>query len=426
MPENSDNSTANRGVRSPHAMTGTQVALLVSYAVIIAVWPIRLIVLAIILRRQEVLTRQSPRYDRPSAPLVSAILPAKDEEAYLAECLQSLRRQTYPNLEILVVDDRSTDRTGEIAREIAASDPRVRVLSIDKLPPGWTGKTHALEHASHFANGQWLLFLDADTLHAPESLEITMEFARSHGAVVGSLLPELRCETFWERVVQPVAAITLMQSFPLSAVNNDRSPLAFANGQYILIKRTAYDAAGGHEGVRDRFVEDIAMAQRVKALGLSIRVALARGIVSCRMYVSFGQVVRGWSRIFYDALGRNPWRLTLKLLDPIIFCQTGHLALAASVVLLARGDNGNFARLFFIFCLAHHFLMYLVFRRIFQAAVARPRWALWYPVANVVVDMILIRALRMCLTGKVTWRGTDYGIPTAPAWTASAPNSKTN
>ena len=125
-------------------------------------------------------------------------------------------------------------------------------------------------------------------------------------------------------MVQPVAAITLMQSFPLHTVNNDRSPLAFANGQYILIRRTAYDAIGGHEGVRDRFVEDIAIAKRVKRLGLPIRVALAQGIVSCRMYASFGQVVRGWSRIFYDALERSPWRVTLKLLDPIIFCQTGH------------------------------------------------------------------------------------------------------
>ena len=142
----------------------------------------------------------SPHYDRPNPPLVSAILPAKDEEAYLALCLQSICRQTYPNLEILVVDDRSTDRTGEIAREIAASDARVRVFTIDELPPGWTGKTHALEHASQFARGQWLLFVDADTIHAPESLGIMMEFAHSEQAVLASLLPELRCETFWERV----------------------------------------------------------------------------------------------------------------------------------------------------------------------------------------------------------------------------------
>ena len=406
-------------------MTGTQVALLVAYAVIIAVWPIRLLALAIILRRQEVLTSRSPRYDRPDPPLVTAILPAKDEEAYLAECLTSLRRQTYPNLEILVVDDRSTDRTGAIAREIAAADSRVRVLTIDKLPPGWTGKTHALEHASHAANGQWLLFLDADTLHSPASLEIVMEFARSQGAVLASLLPELRCETFWERVVQPVAAITLMQSFPLHAVNNDRSPLAFANGQYILIERTAYDAAGGHEGVRDRFVEDIAIAQRVKALGLPIRVALAREVVTCRMYASFGQVVRGWSRIFYDALGRNPWRLTFKLFDPVIFCQSGHLALVASLVLLALGKNTKFALALFVLSVVHHFLMYLVFRSVFEAAVPRARWAIWYPVANVIVALVLIRALKMCWTGKVTWRGTDYGIPAPPSRPASSPDSST-
>jgi chlorobactene glucosyltransferase len=407
-------------------MTGTQITLLVAYTVVIAVWPVRLIVLSIILRRQQVLTSRSPRYDRANPPLVTAILPAKDEEAYLAECLTSLRQQTYPNLEILVVDDRSTDRTGAIAREIAAADSRVRVLTIEKLPPGWTGKTHALEHASRVANGQWLLFLDADTLHTPESLEIVMEFARSHGAVLASLLPELRCETFWERVVQPVAAITLMQSFPLHVVNNDRSRLAFANGQYILIERTAYDAAGGHRSVRDRFVEDIAIAQRVKSLGLSIRVALARGIVSCRMYASFSQVVRGWSRIFYDALGRNPWRLALKLLDPIIFCQSGQLALTVCLSLLALGMYTNFALALFVLTVAHHFLMYLVFRRIFQAAVPRARWAIWYPVANVVVDLVLIRALRMCLTGKVTWRGTDYGLSAASSWTAPSTGSETS
>jgi glycosyltransferase involved in cell wall biosynthesis len=405
-------------------MTGTQVALLVAYAVIIAVWPIRLIVLAIILRRQEVLTPQSPRYDRADPPLVTAILPAKDEEAYLARCLGSLRQQAYPNLEILVVDDRSTDRTGEIARDIAACDPRVRVVTIDNLPPGWTGKTHALEHASQVATGQWLLFVDADTLHAPESLEIVMEFARSHGSVLASLLPELRCDTFWERVVQPVAAITLMQSFPLHAVHNDRSPLAFANGQYILIEKTAYDAAGGHRAVRDRFVEDIAIAQRVKAVGLPIRVALARGIVTCRMYASFGQVVRGWSRIFYDALGRSPSRLTIKLLDPVIFGQSGHVALAVSLVLLAMGKSNTFSLLLFVLSVAHHVLMYLVFRRIFTAAVPRPRYAIWYPVANLIVDLILIRALVMCATGKVTWRGTDYGNPAAASRTAPSPVSK--
>jgi chlorobactene glucosyltransferase len=390
-------------------MTTTQVVAIVVYAVIVAVWPVRLLVLEIVLGRQRVLTPESPHDHPQNPPLVSAILPAKDEEAYLAPCLRSICGQTYPNLEILVVDDRSTDRTALIALEIAATDARVRVIKIDELPPGWTGKTHALDYASHLARGEWLLFVDADTIHSPDSLGIMMEYSRAENSVLASLLPELRCESFWERVMQPIAAITLMQSFPLHEVNNNRSKLAFANGQYILIERTAYTAAGGHQAVRDRFVEDIALAQRVKDKGYPIRVALARGIVSCRMYASFAQLVKGWSRIFYDALVRNPWRLTAKLLDPIVFCQLGHLALAAGLVLLTRG-GGAFAVSLLAMSIAHHVFMYLVFRRVYRASVERESFALWYSIANLVVDLILIRAIGMCLTGNVTWRGTSYAV----------------
>ena len=190
--------------------------------------------------------------------------------------------------------------------------------------------------------------------------------------------------------------------------------MAFANGQYILIERTAYDAAGGHQAVRDRFVEDIALRRRVKALGLPIRVALARGIVSCRMYASFAQLVRGWSRIFYDALGRKPWRLTMKLLDPVIFCQTGHLALAAGLVLSARG-GGTFAYRSWqwvspIMSSCTSFSEWFIGRRSSRAS-----FPLGYPIANLIVDLILIRAIRMCLTGNVTWSGTDYAVSDSPS-----------
>jgi glycosyltransferase involved in cell wall biosynthesis len=391
-------------------MTATQTTLLWIYLAIVAIWPIRLVVLEIIVRRLVFLTPRSPQFHRPDPPLVSAILPAKDEEAYLAECLGSIGRQTYPRLEVLIVDDRSTDRTGEIARSCANQDPRIRVLTIEHLPAGWTGKTHALQRAADQARGEWLWFMDADTLHAPQSLAILMEYARSQQAALVSLLPELRCESFWEKVVQPLGAIVLMQSFPLHRVNNDRSPLAFANGQYILIQRSAYDAAGGHEAVRDRFVEDIALAGRVKSLGMPIRVALIQGIVTCRMYASFGQLVRGWSRILFDALNRNAWRLFAKLLDPLIFCQTGHVALIAGLVLLALGRQGTFALGLLGLSLVHHAWMYVVLRRVYNLSVPGSRHVVWYPVANLIIDGILLRAIQMCRTGKVTWRGTRYGV----------------
>jgi glycosyltransferase involved in cell wall biosynthesis len=392
-------------------MSGLQATLLWIYAGIVAIWPIRLVVLWVILRRQRFLDERSPRYSGPDPPLVSAILPAKDEENYISDCLASVRAQTYPHLEIIVVDDRSADRTGAIAREHAAKDPRVRVLRIEELPAGWTGKTHALYRAAAEASGEWLWFLDADTLHAPDGLSILMEYARAEGADLASLLPELRCETFWERVVQPLGGIVLMQSFPLHVVHRDDSPLAFANGQYILVRRAAYDDAGGHEAVKDRFVEDIALAGRVKQRGYRIRVALIHGIVTCRMYASLKQLVRGWSRILYDALDRRADRLAVRLLDVLAFCQVGHVALAAGLILLAAGSHVEFAVPLLLLSLAHHGLMYLVFRLIYRTSVPRSRHAGWYPLGNVVIDVILLRAIRMCLTGRVNWRGTEYGNP---------------
>lgn len=402
-------------------MTPSQRNLLWIYAAIIAIWPIRHVVLGFIFRRLDVLTPSSPRIAADAAPRVTAIIPAKDEEGTLADCLASVCAQSYPDLEIIVVDDRSTDRTGAIAREFAAADPRVEVLTIDELPAGWTGKTHALQLAADQARGDWFWFLDADTRHEPENLAIVMEYARQRGAALASLLPEMRCESFWENVVQPLAGIVLMQSYPLFRVNDDRTSLAFANGQYILIERSAYDAAGGHRAVRDRFVEDIRLAARVKSLGLPIRVAVAQGIGSTRMYESLDQLVRGWSRILYDALGRSPWRLFGRLLDPLIFSQSGHVALIAALVLLAQGERSLFTYALLGMSVLHHVLSYTVLARVYRMSVPRSRYVAWFPVANLVMDLILIRAIRMCLTGQVTWRGTVYGPSTGAPHPVSKP-----
>lgn len=400
-------------------MTRIESTILLVYAALVAIWPVRHVVISWAVRQLHLLTPDSPRYDRPDPPLVTAIIPAKDEEATLADCLASVCAQDYPNLEVLVVDDRSADRTGEIARSFATADPRVRVLTISHLPAGWTGKTHALQEASASARGQWLWFLDADTRHGPTNLSIVMEYARSHDAALASLLPEMRCETFWEAVVQPLAGIVLVQSFPLFRVNDDRKRLAFANGQYILIRRDAYDAAGGHHAVRQRFVEDIGLAARVKGRGLRIRVAIAQGIGSTRMYAGLGPLVRGWSRILYDALDRNPWRLLGKVLDPLVFSQSGHVALAVAIALLLTGRAVTFAWWLLGLSVLHHVFSYVVLRRLYLLSVPRSRHVAWFPVANLVMDWVLLRAIRMCLTGKVTWRGTAYGTtatgPEAPS-----------
>ncbi len=396
-------------------MTPTQRTILWIYVALIVIWPIRHLVLTWAFRKLDYLDPKSPRWTLADFPRVTAIIPAKDEEATLADCLRSVQAQSYPNLDIMIVDDRSGDATLAIARRIAEADPRVEVVAIKDLPPGWTGKTHALHVASRQARGDWFWFLDADTRHEPDSLSIVLEYARSRDAQMASLLPELRCETFWEKVVQPLAGIVLIQSFPLFWCNDPKSKLAFANGQYILIHRDAYAKAGGHEAVRDKFVEDIYLAKRVKSVGLSSRTAIAHGIGSTRMYTSLPQILRGWSRILWDALGRNPWRLLWQVLDPILFSQSGHVAFVAALVMLASGrPTGPFAWTLLALSVAHHLLAYTCLRRLYVLSVPRTRHVVWYPVAGVVLDVILYRAIRMCLTGRVTWRGTAYGEkPTA-------------
>ena len=202
-----------------------------------------------------------------------------------------------------------------------------------------------------------------------------------------------------------------------------RSRLAFANGQFILVRRTAYEAAGGHEAVRDRFVEDIGLAGRVKALGLPIRVALIRGIVTCRMYSSLGQLVRGWSRILYDALDRRTGRLLVRLLDVILFCQSGHVAFLAGLILMVSGGSRTFAASLLALSVIHHVWMYFVFRLVYNTSVPNSRYVVWFPLGNLVIDGILLRSIRMCLTGRVNWRGTEYGAALEPVQTVEPSTS---
>jgi glycosyltransferase involved in cell wall biosynthesis len=392
-------------------MTTTQQTLLIVFGSLAAIWPIRYLAVVIIERLMDFLTPDSPRYPHENAPLVTAIIPARDEQETLEHCLRTVCAQTYPRLEILVVDDRSTDGTAAIARRFAESDPRVRVLTITELPGGWTGKTHGLQAAASLAQGEWFWFIDSDTRHEPDSLSIVMEYARREGAAMASVLPEMRCESFWEEVVQPLAGVVLMQSFPLFLVNNDKSPLAFANGQYILIERAAYEAVGGHTSVKDKFVEDIYLASRVKDSGRPIRVAIAQGIGSTRMYTSLPALVRGWSRILYDATRRNPWRLAWKAIDPLIFSQPGHVALVAAVVMLLAGVGGPFAWWLLGISVAQHAFAILTFDRLYRLSFPNRRGVLWYPLAGLILDWIVFRAIRSCLTGQVVWRGTSYTRP---------------
>lgn len=206
--------------------------------------------------------------------------------------MASLAAQAGVAHEIIVVDDVSTDRT----RQIAESFPGVRVMDADPLPRGWTGKSNALASGARQARGAWLLFTDADTVHRPASLTQALEEAKRQGAALLSYSPKQEVHGLWERAVMPVIFAELACTYRPSLVSNRNSPAAAANGQYLLISRGAYDAAGGHAAVAGDLLEDVALARAVKRSGRRIFFRYGGDMVRTRMYRSFAQLRDGWTK----------------------------------------------------------------------------------------------------------------------------------
>lgn len=227
----------------------------------------------------------------PDSIEVSVIIPARNEEANLQRCLQSLVAQTAPPLELIVVDDHSTDRT----RSIAQSFPTVRVLEADPLPDGWSGKSNACWTGAKLAKGKWLLFTDADTRHAINSVEQGFREAESNHAALLSYSPQQEVFGFLERAVMPVIFAELAKTYGPKEVSDPTSPAAAANGQYLLIRRDVYDAVGGHAAVAHAILEDVELAKLVKRAGYKLQFRVSDA-VSTRMYRTFGQMWEGWTK----------------------------------------------------------------------------------------------------------------------------------
>jgi glycosyltransferase involved in cell wall biosynthesis len=241
----------------------------------------------------------------PQQPDISVIVPARNEEASLAACLSSLVGQAGPTCEIIVVDDHSTDRTREIAESFS-----VQVIGAGLLPEGWSGKCNACWSGAKAARGRWLLFTDADTLHENDSIAQGLTEAEGTGAAMLSYSPRQEVHSFAERALMPVIFAELATTFRPREVSDPTSPTAAANGQYILIRRDAYYAVGGHASVANAILEDVDLARRVKQVGYRLQFHQSDA-VSTRMYRSFGAMWEGWTKNL-ALLFSHPLRLAMK------------------------------------------------------------------------------------------------------------------
>jgi hopene-associated glycosyltransferase HpnB len=238
-------------------------------------------------------------------PAVVAVVPARNEEAHVEATVAALRAQDYPRLELIVVDDQSTDATGALLDRLAEETPAahpLRVIHGVERPAGWVGKTWAMHQGVEAARGEWLWFVDADMGLDPRALRTAMvETARTEADLV-SFLPGARCETFWQGAIASSFIQLLAQLFPLDRVNDPACPEAIAAGGFILVRKAAYDAAGGHEACRREILDDVKLAGKVKASGGKLTVRLAPNLAWTHMYGSFGDIWRGLRKNAYAGM----------------------------------------------------------------------------------------------------------------------------
>ena len=343
----------------------------------------------------------------PDAPLVSVIVPARDERHHIAGCVRSILAAGYPALELIVVDDHSSDRTGELAREAGAGDPRLRVITNEPLPAGWFGKQWACTTGARAARGHILCFADADTRHAPDLLTRAVNAMRSRDAELLSVVGRQELASFWERVVQP-QMLAVMAGRYGSTERINRSPRAhdkIANGQCLLVRRDAYDAAGGHELVRGSVSEDLVLAKRLFAAGRTVSIVLGPAQLSTRMYAGLGELVRGWRKNVFaggretapGALGRLLF--PLMLLFPPLFSLYPLLLLLLAALGLASATTAVAAAISTALLVAAWALVY-------HRAGLSPLYALAYPVGAAVLLGIVLQAL---VRGRrVEWKGREY------------------
>jgi chlorobactene glucosyltransferase len=251
-------------------------------------------------------------------PSISVLIPARNEEEDIVPCLESLRKQDYPAYEILVLDDNSTDGTAERVAEIAAKDPRVKLLRGKPLPQGWAGKPHACHQLAAQAKGSWLLFTDADTIHAPTMLSSAMAYAHEHKLSLISGLPLQKTVSFSQRVAVPAMYFLILCGMPLWWVQGARRPRpGLVIGQFIFVSAADYNEVGGHEAVRSKILEDIWLGFTMARHGKRLGVVDLSGVVSCRMYEGVGDLWEGFGKFAYSIASLGTWLFLLIFLGVV-------------------------------------------------------------------------------------------------------------
>ena len=349
-------------------------------------------------------------------PFVTVIVPARNEEGKIGRCLESLAVQDYPNYEVIAVNDRSDDRTGEIIESIAKKHPQIKCINGVEAPPGWIGKCSALVQAVKHSSGhgQWYLFTDADTCHTPNSLRYSMSYAVRNNAELISFMPVQELGSFWERTVMPVLLGSFLCGDPLNTINEHTNERAYAYGQYILVRRDVYEAVGGHESVHDQILDDISLARITKKHGYHITSADGRLLYKVRMYTDLESLWQGWTKNLYALIDCN----IVYLLTVLILLNTAILAPFVSSGILfwsiLQQESAATLTVMTAFILCQFVLLGAWYKRCSEHYIGVD-WRHFFllPIGSLTVSLLYLHSAYLVHSGKkVSWKGRRYTVDT--------------
>jgi glycosyltransferase involved in cell wall biosynthesis len=332
-------------------------------------------------------------------PRISLIFGARDEEEKLPAALATLAALDYPDLEIIAVDDRSHDSTGQILDEFARAHSRLHVLHVTELPNGWLGKPHALQNAYEASSGEWLLFTDADVRFAPDVLRRAVRLTKEREVDHLTLFGDVEMHGFWETTLLTFFGMAFQLGTDPYRVGNPHSRAYVGVGAFQMVKRAAYEAAGTHRRLAMEVVDDMKLGKIVKQAGFRSCVGIARDAVVVRWHAGAGNIVRGVTKNFFASAGYN---LALVIVSAVALLLTNVAPFV--VVFAAHGWIRIFAAIAVAIAVGFHIGVNIVMR-------VSALYALTHPVGAVIFCYMLLRSTVVTLRqGGVTWRGTFYPL----------------
>ena len=357
--------------------------------------------------------REAPRLKPSSAfgfpsdaPLVSVLVPARNEASRILErAVASIAAQDYPSVEVVVVDDRSTDETWDIVKRLASEHPRVRAVRGAALPPGWAGKVWALEQAKRAATGMWIVATDADIVFAPEAVRAAMSVAFRGRFDAVTLLPDIGAGTFWTRVVMPIAEWMIALVLPIDKTNDPKSDIALGCGGFFLMRREAHDAVGGYEAIRGEVIDDVATARAIKSAGRRLRIEAGQQLLFTPMYETLGELWHGFSKNAFAGAG-NSVAIVARNVTANLLATVLPTALAVAGLLLWLAFGVVEVKPVALAAVSAYVAMVVAFLPVYGALGGRWYLAPLAGFANLIMVVILVNSAWRALSGKgVVWRG---------------------